>query len=78
MAALPASILKIKNRGLIGPGYYADLLIFDPEKVQDRATFIDPLQYSEGFDYVIINGKIVIDEGRVTDALPGKVLRHSQ
>ena len=78
MAALPANILKIKNRGLIGPGYYADLLIFDPDKVQDKATFTDPLQYSEGFDYVIINGKIVIDDGRMTDALPGKVLRHTQ
>jgi len=76
MAALPAGILKIKNRGLVAPGYYADLLIFDPKKVKDKATFTQPLQYSEGFDYVIINGALVIDSGQMTEALPGKVLRH--
>jgi N-acyl-D-aspartate/D-glutamate deacylase len=78
MAALPAEILKIKNRGLVGPGYYADLLIFDPDSVQDKATFASPLEYSEGFDYVIINGAIVIDDNRMTEALPGHVIRHSQ
>jgi N-acyl-D-aspartate/D-glutamate deacylase len=78
MAALPAEILKIKNRGLVGPGYYADLLIFDPDRVQDRATFTSPLEYSEGFDYVLINGAVIIDDGRMTDALPGHVIRHKQ
>jgi len=78
MAALPAEILKIKNRGLVGPGYYADLLIFDPDKVQDKATFTSPLEYSEGFEYVIINGAIIIDEGLITEALPGHVIRHNQ
>ena len=78
MAALPAEILKIKNRGLVGPGYYADLLIFDPDRVQDKATFASPLEYSEGFDYVIINGAIVIDDNRMTEALPGHVIRHKR
>jgi N-acyl-D-aspartate/D-glutamate deacylase len=53
----------------------ADLVIFDPMKIQDNATFTDPLLYAEGIDYSIINGVMVIEEGRYTDARPGRLLR---
>ena len=54
----------------------ADLVIFDPEKVQDTATFTDPLSYSEGIDIVLVNGQVVIEEGERTEVFPGKALRH--
>jgi N-acyl-D-aspartate/D-glutamate deacylase len=57
-------------------GYRADLTIFDPEEVTDRATFDDPHQYAAGIATVIVNGVVVIDEGEHTGALPGQVLRH--
>ena len=53
----------------------ADLVLFDPAKVQDKATFADPHHYSEGFDVVIVNGKIAVENGKLTDARSGKVVR---
>jgi len=53
----------------------ADITIFDPLTVKDKATYVQPLQYSEGIPYVIVNGVVVIDNGEHTGALPGKVLR---
>ena len=76
LASLPAQILGLENRGRISTGMVADLVIFDPTKVQDRATFTQPLSYSEGIDYVVVNGQLVIDGGRATGALPGEVIRH--
>jgi N-acyl-D-aspartate/D-glutamate deacylase len=76
LTSLPAGILQLGNRGRIAPSMAADLLIFDPEKVRDTATFTEPLSYSEGFDVVLVNGQVVIDEGRATGARPGKILRH--
>ena len=64
--------------GTIDPDKMADLVIFDPEKVQDKATFADSLQYSEGIDYVIVSGRIVLAEGQITGILPGKVIRHNR
>ena len=55
----------------------ADVVIFDPEKVQDKATFTDSLRFSEGIDFVMVSGQIVLEEGRITRALPGKVIRHN-
>lgn len=78
MTSLPASILRLKDRGMIRENYMADLVIFDPEKIQDKATFTEPLQYSEGIEYMIVNGKLVIDDNEVTDNLPGMVLRHKK
>jgi N-acyl-D-amino-acid deacylase len=57
-------------------GKAADLVIFDPASVVDRATFENPFQYPEGIATVIVNGQVVLDEGRHTGARPGKVLRH--
>ena len=56
----------------------ADLLVFDSDRIQDRATFTDPLQYSEGVDVVIVNGEIVLEDGEMSGATPGNVLRHAR
>lgn len=78
MTSLPANRLRLFDRGRISPGMSADLVIFDPMKIQDNATFTEPLLYSEGIDYSIINGVMVIEEGRYTDARPGRLLRASR
>jgi N-acyl-D-aspartate/D-glutamate deacylase len=77
MTSLAAHRLGLHDRGLVVPGMAADLLIFDPERVRDRADFSDPLQYSEGMDYVLVNGIPVIDDGTLVDARPGRLLRHA-
>jgi len=74
-SSLPAQTLGIRDRGLLREGFFADIVIFDPETVIDRATFERPHQYSTGIDYVFVNGKIVVDQGTITEARPGKVLR---
>src|SRR5947199_1446187 len=75
MTGLPASNVGLKQRGLIREGYFADITIFDPKTVIDRATFEDPNQYPVGIDYVIVNGQIEVDNGRRTATLAGRVLR---
>ena len=55
-----------------GKGFVADLVLFDPQAVVDKATFENPHQYSEGFDYVIVNGVVVVRDGELTDKRPGK------
>ena len=75
MTSLPARTFGLKDRGLVKSGMAADLVLFDPAKVQDKATFADPHRYSEGFDVVIVNGKVAIESGKPTDAKSGKVVR---
>jgi N-acyl-D-amino-acid deacylase len=75
MTGLPASNLGLKNRGLLREGYFADITIFDPKTVIDRATFEEPNQYPVGINFVIVNGQIEVDGGRRTPALAGQVLR---
>ncbi|MBA4322470.1 MAG: aminoacylase, partial [Odoribacter sp.] len=75
LTSLPAANLKIKKRGAIKTGYYADLAIFAPEKIQDHATFENPKQYSTGMVHVFVNGVRVLKDGEHTGALPGKVVR---
>jgi N-acyl-D-amino-acid deacylase len=75
-SGLPADILKLPERGYLKPGYFADIVVFDPEKYRDVATFDKPHQYAAGVRYLFVNGKLTIDEGKYTDALAGKVLRH--
>jgi N-acyl-D-amino-acid deacylase len=77
MTSLPASILGLTDRGTIREGQWADLVILDPATVADKATFEDPFQYPVGIDTVLVNGKIVLDEGKHTNARPGKVLKPS-
>ncbi len=74
-SALPAQRLRFTDRGVIKLGMWADLVIFDPDTVRDRATFEQPNQLSEGMQYVLVNGVPVIADTRMTGALPGKVLR---
>ena len=78
LTSLPAEILKLHDRGRVEPGMVADLIVFDPETIQDRATFTQPLQYSEGVEYVVVSGELVIDDGLTTDARPGEVIRHGR
>ena len=75
MTSKPARKIGLKNRGELKKGFFADITIFDPETVIDKADFDNPYQYSEGIENVIINGKIVIKDGKHTGELAGKVLR---
>ncbi|MBA3242836.1 MAG: amidohydrolase family protein, partial [Acidobacteria bacterium] len=76
MTSLPAQTFSLRDRGLIREGMAADLVIFDEAKVSDPSTFDKPHQYAIGFDYVIVNGAAVIDEGKLTSERPGVALRH--
>lgn len=75
LTSLPASNLKIKNRGSLAEGYFADIAIFNPETIKDHSTFAEPHQFSTGMEHVIINGEQVLKYGEHTGALPGKVVR---
>jgi N-acyl-D-aspartate/D-glutamate deacylase len=75
MTGLPAANVGLKQRGLVREGYFADLTIFDPKTVIDRATFEEPNQYPVGINFVIVNGQIEVDQGQRTPAQGGRVLR---
>ena len=74
-SALPAQRMRLTDRGVLKKGMWADIVIFDPATIRDRATFENPNQLSEGMQYVLVNGVPVIENGKQTNALPGKVLR---
>ena len=74
-SALPSERLRLEGRGLLRVGMWADVTIFDPATIRDLATFDNPNQLSQGMDYVLVNGVPVIDQGKMTGARPGKVLR---
>jgi N-acyl-D-amino-acid deacylase len=78
MTSLPASLFGFEGRGRIEPGAWADLVIFDPAGVADRATYEQPHQYPAGIPHVIVNGVPVVRAGELTGARPGQVLRHRQ
>jgi N-acyl-D-amino-acid deacylase len=76
MTGATARALKLADRGLLKPGYRADVAIFDPKDFRDRATYADPHQFPSGArTTVIVNGELVVENARHTEALPGKVLR---
>ena len=75
LSSLPASNLKIKKRGSLTEGYFADLAIFNPETIQDHATFAEPHQLSTGMVHVFVNGEQVLKDGEHTGATPGQVVR---
>jgi N-acyl-D-amino-acid deacylase len=75
MTSLPARTFGFRDRGEVREGMAADLVLFDLARVSDRATFAKPHQNSEGFDVVVVNGKIVVEDGKVTGARAGKTLR---
>jgi N-acyl-D-amino-acid deacylase len=72
--ALPAMIMRLKDRGLIREGMAADLVVFELDTIRDKATFFEPHQHSEGVDYVFVNGVAVVDAAKLTGALPGRLL----
>ena len=74
-SALPAQRMRLADRGVLKSGMWADVVIFDADKIRDLATFDNPNQLSEGMDYVLVNGVPVVEQGKMTNALPGKVLR---
>jgi N-acyl-D-aspartate/D-glutamate deacylase len=74
MTSLPASFLRMKDRGLLAEGYKADVVVFNPETIRDNATYADSRQYSSGVEYVMVNGKISIENGEFNDTLSGKLL----
>ncbi len=78
MTSLSAQILGLKDRGLIAEGLKADIVVFDPETIADKATYFEPFQYSTGVNFVLVNGQFVVDGGKPTDAKPGKVLERQR
>ena len=75
LTALPARNLKLRGRGSLAVGYFADVVVFDPETIQDRATFSDPHRYATGMVHVFVNGGRVLRDGEHTGATPGRVVR---
>jgi N-acyl-D-aspartate/D-glutamate deacylase len=78
LTSLSAGILGLSDRGRIETGYAADIVVFDPEEIRDTATFTEPLSQSVGVDHLLVNGIPVIQDGKLTAALPGKALRHGR
>ena len=78
MTGMPAARLGLRDRGGVAAGNYADLVVFDPATVRDRATFESPHQYPAGIDYVLVNGVPAVDGGRYVNARPGRVLRRGR
>jgi N-acyl-D-amino-acid deacylase len=75
MTSMNADKINIRDRGLLKEGYWADIAVFNPDTVTDKATFVEPHQYAAGIPYVIVNGEVVLDNGNHTGSLPGKVIR---
>jgi N-acyl-D-amino-acid deacylase len=75
MTSLPARTFGLRDRGLLRQGMAADVVVFDPAKVDDKSTYAKPHQYTVGFEYVLVNGKLVVDEGKLTEARPGQALK---
>jgi N-acyl-D-amino-acid deacylase len=74
LTSLPVENLRIEDRGRLREGFYADVVVFDPEIIQDHATFAEPHRYSTGMVHVFVNGVQVLADGEHTEALPGRVV----
>ena len=72
--SLPAQILGLRDRGIVREGMWADLAVLDPATLRDQATFFDPHEYASGVAYVLVNGMFVVEDGVLTEALPGRVI----
>jgi N-acyl-D-amino-acid deacylase len=75
---LPAQIIGLPDRGLIRPGFHADVVVFDYDRLEDRATIMEPGRYPDGIMYVLVNGGFTVDQGELTGALPGRVLDRAE
>jgi N-acyl-D-aspartate/D-glutamate deacylase len=78
LTAFPADNLGLSRRGQLKPGYFADVVVFDPATIQDHATFERPHQYATGVSHVFVNGAHVLRDGEHTGALPGRVVRRGR
>ena len=78
MTSKPAEVFGFERRGLLKPGNFADIVVFNPDTVLDRGTFVDPIQFPEGIQQVLINGQLVLDSGQVGQVRAGRVLRKSR
>ncbi|MFC2037419.1 amidohydrolase family protein, partial [Chloroflexota bacterium] len=76
MTSLPAQAIGLVDRGSIRPGMWADICVFDPERIAHMATYFEPRQYCVGIEYVLVNGEVAMEEGQLTGSLAGKVLTH--
>lgn len=78
MTSMPAKKLKLIERGMIKEGFWADIVVFDPKEISDKATYRKPKEFPAGIKYVIVNGVITVKEGKLTNEFGGKVLKHAQ
>jgi len=78
MTGAPAARLGLRERGLLREGYAADVVVFDADRVRANATYDEPRQFPEGIEHVIVNGEVVVEDGRHTGATPGRALRHGR
>src|SRR5204863_969863 len=76
MTSLNAAKIGLRDRGFLRTEAFADITVFDEKRIMDRATYEEPFQYSDGIEYVIVNGQVVLDKGAHTGARPGRALRH--
>ena len=74
LTSLPAATLRITERGRLAQGCFADVVVFDPTTIADHSTYEKPHQYATGVEYVLVNGKVVLDRGQHTRARPGAIL----
>jgi N-acyl-D-amino-acid deacylase len=78
LTSLPARRVGLLDRGVLRPSMFANLIVFDPATIRDTATDLQPLRYAEGVEEVVINGRLVLDRGRLTAERPGRPLRHGR
>jgi dihydroorotase/N-acyl-D-amino-acid deacylase len=75
MTSQPATRVHLNDRGILRPGLAADITVFDPARIRDTSTYEDPKHYAEGVEYVFVNGRAVVAQGRITTERPGRALR---
>ena len=75
-AALPAETLQLKDRGLLKTGYFADIVVFDPNTFRDLSTYENPRELATGVKFLTVNGTLAIDDGKLTEARAGRALKH--
>jgi N-acyl-D-amino-acid deacylase len=75
LTSLPARNLRLRDRGELRPGFHADVVVFDPARIADRATYAEPHQFAVGVEHVAVNGQLVLRDGRLTGARPGRAIR---
>ena len=78
MTSLSAGVMRLTDRGMLRPGAVADIVVFDLERLRDKATYTKPHQLSEGMVYVMVNGRLAVDEGEFTDVMSGRVLKRER